>query len=508
MPREPNSDLPTITVYGTSSSFDIYGSRSVYDYHRETAEFQRAGTVAGTAAAARLFGGRNAFTFAELLKWGNRFRRAATFNPTPAAVGALLTEAAVIAGIKYFEQKPPLSPEETALAALLVEQANSMFFATSYAQDLFVSGISSDGALSDNEARLLEQLTGLSWDPTPVPVPIQNAQGYTLTSSFRNNELQFAFTPATFDKTLNQLAFTPITKWTIDAGTYQGQPITQSGLNSTGGSVIGDTGIRSTRFPAITTTAGSRYPGRTIIPARTVSYEHPMSDLMNGLLKLPGFADTVMNGDISVDIADVLMDALPEFIPTTSINVTGQTKEWLNVVIRANTKTQARAITEANTLRKDKKRNSKYGYVAALNLINKTFGRVTELDDLSLALQDNLIFQEDTKICTGITDSDTCIIVKAGQALSELPLKYKGPALGKIFDDGYGSAPTELNFEGFLLDYAQMQVTDISMALATQLERQLINQVFDSNPLTDYGNLSTWVRRANAWKTGIEQLNI
>ena len=61
----------------------------------------------------------------------------------------------------------------------------------------------------------------------------------------------------------------------------------------------------------------------------------------------------------------------------------------------------------------------------------------------------------------------------------------------------------ELDWTGVMTDYATMQVTDIAIGLRTSLERGLIDQLLPSNPLTDHGNLTTWVNRANRWSEGI-----
>lgn len=190
--------------------------------------------------------------------------------------------------------------------------------------------------------------------------------------------------------------------------------------------------------------------------------------------------------EIPLAMPEIAPVGAPNTIPVSEIAITPRTGLDIEIAVNPNIEP---AIREENTKRKDKKPRGML-YLAMLRLINRTWGTLTELDDFSNVVQNNLTFENDVTICVA---EGQCILVRAGQKFSEIPLKYKAQVITQL---GVQGIPVNLDYENFAWDLLVEELTDTAIGLASTGERMLINKLGLRGPL-DYGNVTTWWNRVN-----------
>jgi len=126
-----------------------------------------------------------------------------------------------------------------------------------------------------------------------------------------------------------------------------------------------------------------------------------------------------------------------------------------------------------------------------LRFINKTFGTLTEIDDFQQTLMRNVKFEQQQRIC--ITPNN-CITVQPGQSLQEIPPEFRAQVLAQLDTEAAGNL--DVDFQGFIEDFSKMELMDSMIGVAMQAERGAINAA-GIRGITDYGNISTWLNRAN-----------
>jgi hypothetical protein len=152
---------------------------------------------------------------------------------------------------------------------------------------------------------------------------------------------------------------------------------------------------------------------------------------------------------------------------------------------------------EENKLRKDDKRQSAKAYMFTMNMVSKTFGRVTEIADFYNALIWN-IWIKPTKPMTiqvdSIDGSGTYdIFLMNAQRVGSLPVNAQKEILLMIAR-GDKSLAYSVNYEGLQRDVMMQQLSDHSAAGKAKLERRFSNDMSGISIL-DFGNLSTWFNR-------------
>lgn len=128
-------------------------------------------------------------------------------------------------------------------------------------------------------------------------------------------------------------------------------------------------------------------------------------------------------------------------LPETAISIKPNPDTGLEFEIKVSPK--PRNIRRRREERKsnDKKMRHQLVYMAFLNLLNKTWGRVSEVADFWDILQGNLKFKHDEIIST---QDNRTIKVLAGQALSDLPPEFKAIVITAMIN-GYDGM--NVNFE-------------------------------------------------------------
>ena len=153
---------------------------------------------------------------------------------------------------------------------------------------------------------------------------------------------------------------------------------------------------------------------------------------------------------------------------------------------------------EQNRLRKDNKDSSKSKYIYTMQFISKTFGKVSEVMDFYNALIWNM-WVKPSKPMNILVPSfkhgeNTYYVVylDSAQRVGSLPMNAQKEVLKLIATQRIN---VEVNWEGLQRDIIKMELDDATIAGRTKLERKIIKSSIDT-PLLDFGNLSTWFRRA------------
>lgn len=191
--------------------------------------------------------------------------------------------------------------------------------------------------------------------------------------------------------------------------------------------------------------------------------------------------------------------AVPNLRPGTGLDIIPPVKLSLHPGLKLKLRVGEsikETLKEENTKRKDLKPKGMW-YLVALRFVNRTWGTLTELDDFSIILQDNLIFTEDTVVCIA---GGTCIVMKAGQRIGDTPLNYKAQAISQVAADLDG---INFTWEHFIIDFFKNELQDRAIGMASNAERALINQA-DLRGILDYGNLTTWYNRFKKIAEGVK----
>ena len=175
-----------------------------------------------------------------------------------------------------------------------------------------------------------------------------------------------------------------------------------------------------------------------------------------------------------------------------SIQVSPQTRTGLQVKLNQIQRLKT-AVREENRMRKDRKHKGMFIYIAFLNLVTKTWGRVSELVDFVNVLQDNLL----TDRSVGVYDSkyDRDYFVEKGTRLSDLPVEVRKGLIEAAYE---GRVELTLDQEGFITGLIQEQLMDAAVGFSKQYERKALN------------NLGSWKNTQNAStmiNNGLKNLN-
>ena len=176
-------------------------------------------------------------------------------------------------------------------------------------------------------------------------------------------------------------------------------------------------------------------------------------------------------------------------IPRTSVTIGPTTlAEGTGLNVHTNVGTVEAAITESMTPRDDIKPKGLW-YLALLRYVNKSFGRLTELDDWQAEIKKN-IYLPGMRICRS---NGACIQIKPGTPMDAIPLQYqavvfKAMGNGELFND------IEIDTEGLIIDLFIMELVDAMIGLSMRTERNIVDAA-GLRGIFDYGNPSTWLRR-------------
>jgi len=403
-------------------------------------------------------------TIKDIIKWANRGRKAAGL--TPAGLAEMIIENAVIGGLEYLNDKlkaDDLTPEEYQLGMRLLEQTKNMPALTERAQILYAQSFGSGALVHEPELPgITPPAKDLLYQPEMVPVPVKTPYGVTVIGTTPNNKLSFDMTwnkDIQDDHKFNW--FDDIEEFQLIEGDYVMSP----------GESNADVWTQEIELSA------------------------DEAQLLRDIEELP-FDMFATELEIAFDH---LLGNLPESIPNTSLRIDGSVLGHLKVLIENDVRLNpdvdpARKKDEENKRRKDKKKKSSSLYLKALKLVDKTFGTITEIDDFVTVLQRNMRINQPLEVCVFNveTQHNDCIITQKDQRLRDLPLKYRPAVLKSIIEE---ESYIDLDMKGFIIEYAQMQVTDILIGLTTTLERHLIDEA-NVRGILDYGNLTTWIKRA------------
>lgn len=198
---------------------------------------------------------------------------------------------------------------------------------------------------------------------------------------------------------------------------------------------------------------------------------------------------------------------LPE-IPATSITVR-PVAGGIQFLQSTKPAAQARPIDAVNTLQQDVKSTVGMAYLAALQMVNKTWGRVTEFLDVFKAFRDNVIIYPRGRPLQLYAESVKNrgfyyrVTITKPTRLGELPLNAQAEVLkrmGRTENMGW-----QLDIEGFARAVLMQEITDRLIAMSTAAERSMISNApqfgMALNPL-EVGNLQTWYRRSQGWLGG------
>lgn len=366
---------------------------------------------------------------------------------TSAGAAALLLEAAIIALVKYYENKStPLTQEEKKFYEdVLAGKASASDVWSKSLANLDSSATS--GALSVSGTSPLEGVDVLDWDPTPPPVARPGPVPEIITKvKFEDRKLGISISPT----------IGPVRQ---DLWPQQEIDISDARL------------VDTPAKPIVTTT-----PAVTDLETNINDVDEE-ADLVGrlGALDIPQ-VDIPYNPGITGNLVDV--------IPVTTFTV--KTHAGINLDVSVNPNIEE-AVIEGHTPRKDTKPTGLL-YLATLRFINRTFGRLTEFDDLQQSITQNMMFAYDTSICV---EEGKCIKIQRGQTLGQIPLKYRAAILANL---SVTKSIMILDNDSFLRDLVGMELADTAIGLATQGERMLINEL-GIRGITDYGNITTWVNR-------------
>ena len=163
---------------------------------------------------------------------------------------------------------------------------------------------------------------------------------------------------------------------------------------------------------------------------------------------------------------------LPDVAPATPVETT--TVPQIKIEVKARPQT----IAVERTLRKDTKTKSQLAYLSLLNLVNKTWGEVSELKDFLDILFDNV--QVNGRSGRNLTFNELI------QALQD----------GEL----------DVDADQLLVDLATEELLDTYIAALSQFEKRVLLESLplDHPLLNMYGNPSTWARRLgyDIWSFG------
>lgn len=177
---------------------------------------------------------------------------------------------------------------------------------------------------------------------------------------------------------------------------------------------------------------------------------------------------------------DNTAQTVPEVMPEVAVDVgtaTPATPTTSVPQVQIQVATRPQSITAENTLRKDSKTKSQLIYLSGLNLVNKTWGPISELKDFIDIFFDN--------------------VTVSGRSGHNLTWEQ----LFQAVQDG----EAELDVDQFLVDLVVEELLDTYIGALSQLEKNaLLDALPPSHPLLNmYGNPSTWARRLghDLWNT-------
>lgn len=189
---------------------------------------------------------------------------------------------------------------------------------------------------------------------------------------------------------------------------------------------------------------------------------------------------------------DELMKTLPRTLPHLRLQVNPETqgKVSLKIVVR----TQVKTRLEENTRRQDTKHKGMMLYIALLHLVNRTWGRVTELVDFWNVFAQSIRF--DRQITIYDAERGFPFTIKEGMLLSELGPAYQAEALKAM--TGRNKEDWSFNSESFIKGMLAEAVTDAAIGYSKQYERKALNEI---GGFKNTQNVSTMVNR------GLNEIN-
>lgn len=405
----------------------------------------------GSAAVALpIFG--TSFTLGELAEGLFRANRSARLQKMAALAGAglaapiagpellvtitgILLSELVLAGVAYYYENNDPTPEALALIAAMnakydqLELPKDKPIVAAAIENLDQSVTGADSALSLNGEITLENAEELDYDPAPPPVPRITDSGTEVKVDKIESGLEFVIRPV--DVHIDKPAVDPFEDM------------------------------------------------RTVIA--------PMANLE---VPIPG-ADVILGGQSK---ENELINTIPATAIHIGIKSPADLLDWTSPAainaasalhVRVVARSVAQAIDEAMTIRQDAKPRGLW-YLAALRFVNRTWGRLTELDDFSLVFQRNMILPE-----MWFTYKGYEYRIHAGTEVSKLDLQQKEAVLAAIEQGKYEYT---FNFEKFVVDLFVQEMTDVMIGLAMMTERMAIDRL-GLRGMLDYGNISTWLRR-------------
>jgi len=405
-------------------------------------------------------------------------QRSKLLKLTPyAIVASLVIEVTLITAIKYMEGVEQKTAQDAAILAELNRQyAVSIGESISNTTILDLAGLLLEDSTTSDALSLLPLAPGLAGSPAleydPAVPPISaHIEEVTVT----------AYRPG-----INSL--------TLDI----------SIPDMTAPDVIGTTSpftLPSATIPKTTTipisgavpTSGTQEILAGAVPS------NPGVDAILDLVKtLPASAlDTVLPIDVSAVPVSVPVDTL-DWIPpvaiTTGPAVISASPAALGERIGLSTNIATRATSqtalEQNTLRNEVKPKGLW-YLVALRFINRSWGKLIELDDWYQVFKNNIILPN-MRVCLS---TGQCIRVKDGTTLGALPLRYEKVIIAAMIkSDPMLMDRILLDQQGYMTDFFMMELQDMLIGISMRSERNIINNLGLRGPF-DYGNASTWSRR-------------
>lgn len=385
-----------------------------------------------------------------------------------AAAIAIATEVLVVAFIKLYENDIEKMQKKAEAEALIVEAMNTrtkeelaamtkgeawgILGETAKLLDEGANG----GALSNTSELTLEGETETRYEPEGIPVTRTVEPGITVATKVEEQSITF------------EIGVSPIELT---------EPIAPT---------------EATPAPAAPEVKPDRTPvilGGAALPGGDVS-ETTLEDLVGQVS-----GTTIGDVPVSIDWSPGETLGNQDVIPATQITLTpARLQAKLGLQARVKARTIMQALEEVTTVRNDKKPRGLW-YLAALRFVNRTFGRLTEIDDWAQAVFDNIYVPPGYRLVV----NGRMMKIDDWTKLSDLPLAYKAEAIDSFL--GYDGTPEagpqfEVNFEQMVIDMFMMELVDTAIGLQMRAERNIINNL-GLRGVFDYGNASTWARRIN-----------